>query len=205
MLSSITGPTPDHIGARYRETIYEGHTVPSRPACRRPGQLRQSAWMACAWAGGTLTEMPPVKHRCPSGPRPVDDAGYARLAALRSGVRTYLAWAEHQARAHGMTPAQVQLGLAVRSHEDPAGPTLTELADVLLLRHHSVVGLVDRAENADLVERTRDAEQATRVRVTLTNTGAERLARLSALHLQWLAEHGDAIGEVWRSFGGDHS
>lgn len=131
----------------------------------------------------------------------VDDAGYARLAALRAGIRRYLAWAEQRAREHGMTPAQVQLGLAVRSHADPAGPTLTELADTLLLRHHSVVGLVDRAEGAGLVARARDREQPSRVHVTLTAAGAERLDTLSALHLEWLAEHGDELAAVWGSFG----
>ncbi len=130
----------------------------------------------------------------------VDDAGYAQLAALRAGIRRYLAWAEQRAREHGMTPAQVQLALAVRSHEDPAGPTLTELADTLLLRHHSVVGLVDRAEHAGLVERVRDREQQTRVHVRLTSEGARRLEELSALHLAWLAEFGPELARVWGSF-----
>jgi len=131
---------------------------------------------------------------------PVSDAGYAHLAALREGIRRYLAWAEQRAREHRMTPAQVQLALAVRSHPDPAGPTLTELADTLLLRHHSVVGLVDRAENAGLVARARDSEQHSRVHVSLTPAGAERLKALSALHLEWLAEHGDDLAAVWSSF-----
>jgi DNA-binding MarR family transcriptional regulator len=139
----------------------------------------------------------------PSGVRskPVDDAGYTHLAALREGIRRYLAWAEQRAREHGMTPAQVQLALAVRSYDDPVGPTLTELADTLLLRHHSVVGLVDRAESAGMVERIRDAEQQSRVHVCLTAEGAERLEKLSALHLDWLAEHGAELGAVWSSFG----
>ena len=67
----------------------------------------------------------------PSEPQPapaVDDAGYARLAELRAGIRRYLAWAEERARDHGMTPVQVQLALAIRSHEDPAGPTVGDLA-----------------------------------------------------------------------------
>lgn len=135
-----------------------------------------------------------------SVPDPVDDAGYAQLAALRSGIRAYLAWAEQQARDHDMTPAQVQLALGVRAHPDPAGPTLTELADTLLLRHHSVVGLVDRAALAGLVQRRRDPEHAARVHVTLTALGAQRLDAVGARHLQWLAEHGDAIGDAWRSF-----
>jgi DNA-binding MarR family transcriptional regulator len=132
----------------------------------------------------------------------VDDAGYAQLAALRAGIRRYLAWAEERAREHGMTPAQVQLALAVRSHADPAGPTLTDLADSLLLRHHSVVGLVDRAERAGLVQRARDAEHHSRVHVRLTAQGRHRLETLSALHLEWLAEFGPQIAGVWGSFGG---
>jgi DNA-binding MarR family transcriptional regulator len=131
---------------------------------------------------------------------PVDDARFAQLAALRAGIRRYLAWAEQRARDHGMTPAQVQLALAIRAHDDPAGPTLTELAETLLLRHHSVVGLVDRAEHNGLVERRRDPEHQTLVHVRLTAAGAARLETLSALHLEWLAEHGAEIGDVWRSF-----
>jgi DNA-binding MarR family transcriptional regulator len=131
----------------------------------------------------------------------VDDARFAQLAALRAGIRRYLAWAEQCARDHGMTPAQVQLALAVRAHHDPGGPTLTELADTLLLRHHSVVGLVDRAEHHGLVQRQRDPENQTLVHVRLTGEGAERLETLSTLHLDWLAEHGAEIGDVWRSFG----
>jgi DNA-binding MarR family transcriptional regulator len=131
---------------------------------------------------------------------PVDDAGFAQLAALRAGLRRYLAWAEQRAREHGMTPAQVQLALAIRAHDDPTGPTLTELAETLLLRHHSVVGLVDRAEDNGLVERRRDPEHPTLVHVRLTAGGAERLETLSLLHLDWLAEHGAQIGDVWRSF-----
>jgi DNA-binding MarR family transcriptional regulator len=134
---------------------------------------------------------------------PVDDARFAQLAALRAGIRRYLAWAEQCARDHGMTPAQVQLALAIRAHDGPAGPsgpTLTELAETLLLRHHSVVGLVDRAEQNGLVERRRDREHQTRVHVRLTAAGAERLETLSALHLDWLAEHGAEIGDVWQSF-----
>ena len=134
---------------------------------------------------------------------PIAEADWTRLAALRRGVRRYLSWAEQRAREHGMTPAQVQLALALRSHPEPCGPTLTELADTLLLRHHSVVGLVDRAERAGLVRRERDPVHASRVHVLLTEPGAERLATLSRLHLAWLAEHGPAFAHVWGSFDGN--
>ena len=132
---------------------------------------------------------------------PVGEAGFAQLAALRAGIRRYLAWAEQRAREHGMTPAQVQLALAIRSHGDPAGPSVTELAETLLLRHHSVVGLIDRAEQAGLVVRARDDARPSRVQVRLTADGAARLEALSAIHLRWLAEHAPEIAAVWGSFG----
>jgi DNA-binding MarR family transcriptional regulator len=130
----------------------------------------------------------------------VDDARFAQLAALRTRIRRYLAWAEWTARDHGRTPAQVQLALAIRAYADPDGPTLTELSETLLLRHRSVVGLVDRAERNGFVGRKRDPEHHALVRVRLTATGAERLRALSALHLERPAEPGAEIGDGWKSF-----
>ena len=130
------------------------------------------------------------------------DADYARLAGLRAGVRRYLAWAERCAREHDTTPAQVQLALAIRAHPGAAGPSITELADTLLLRHHSVVGLIDRAEQAGLVSRDRDPEQHSVVRVTLTDSGREHLAAITAQHTAWLEEHAAELAEALASFGG---
>ena len=123
-----------------------------------------------------------------------------RLAQLRNALRRYLAWAEERAREHDLTPAQYQLALAVGTHTDPLGPTLSDLADILLLRHHSVVGLVDRAEAAGLVRRERDDRQQTRVHVTLTPRGSELLATLSDLHLRELAELAPEMRELWGAF-----
>lgn len=128
-------------------------------------------------------------------------ADYERLAALRAGIRDYLAWAEDRAREHGTTPAQFQLILAVRADPRPDGPTLTDLAATLQLRHHSVVGLVDRAVQAGLVERRRDAEHGSRVHVQLTPAGERRLAELAALHLAEVAELAPQMRTLWGGFG----
>ncbi len=111
------------------------------------------------------------------------DSVYARLLALRTGLRTFERWSDQQARAAGLTPAQHQLLLAVRGHSDPVGPTIGEVADYLLLRHHSVVGLVDRAVAAGLVRRVRDDDDQRLVRLRLTDSGARRLGELATLHL----------------------
>ncbi|MHB1906353.1 MAG: MarR family winged helix-turn-helix transcriptional regulator [Acidimicrobiales bacterium] len=109
---------------------------------------------------------------------------YARLLALRTGLRRFQRWSERQARAQGLTPAQHQLMLAVRGHDDPRGPTISDVADYLLLRHHSAVGLVDRAVEAGLVRRVRTDGDHRVVRLALTADGARRLERLSAQHLE---------------------
>lgn len=117
---------------------------------------------------------------------PLPDATYARLLALRTGLRRFEAWSARQARAKGLTPAQHQLLLAIRGHGDPDGPTIGEVADYLLLRHHSAVGLIDRAEAAGFVCRTRSKDDHRVVRLHLTEDGAARLEALSALHLEEL-------------------
>ncbi|WP_249010356.1 MarR family winged helix-turn-helix transcriptional regulator [Conexibacter sp. DBS9H8] len=118
------------------------------------------------------------------GDQPLDDATYTRLLALRTGLRHFLRWSEVQAAAAGLTAAQHQLLLAIRGHADPRGPTIGEVADYLLLRQNSVVGLVDRADAAGLVTRTRDDADHRAVRLSLTAEGAKRLEELSALHVQ---------------------
>lgn len=110
-------------------------------------------------------------------------------------------WSEQQARAAGLTPAQHQLLLAIRGHDDPRGPTIGELADYLLLRHHSVVGLIDRAEEAGLVARVRDPEDHRVVRLRLTIDGDERLAALSTLHLQELERLAHELPDAWEGLG----
>jgi DNA-binding MarR family transcriptional regulator len=63
-----------------------------------------------------------------------------------------------------------------------------ELADYLLLRAHSTVELIDRAEAAGLVDRTTDPDDARVVRVRLTATGDCILQQLTRAHLDRLHE-----------------
>jgi DNA-binding MarR family transcriptional regulator len=125
------------------------------------------------------------------------DEAYERLLVLRTGLRRFQRWSEQQAADAGLTPAQHQLLLAIRGHPDPRGPTIGEAADYLLLRHHSTVGLVDRADAAGLVTRERDAEDHRAVRLHLTTEGAERLEALSALHLQEIERLSLDVAASW--------
>jgi len=111
------------------------------------------------------------------------DDEYRELLAFRTALRQFLRWSEEQATALDITPAQHQLLLAVRGHNGALGPTIGDVADALCLRHHSAVGLVDRAAAANLVERGSDPEDQRVVRLRLTALGTRRLCQLAAAHL----------------------
>jgi DNA-binding MarR family transcriptional regulator len=111
---------------------------------------------------------------------------FQNLLAFRTSLRRFLHWSQTQARAVGLTPAQHQLLVAIKGHPGSQDPTISELAEYLLLRHHSVVELVDRAVNAGIVARSRDAEDGRLTRVMLTPDGEARLRRLGPAHLDEL-------------------
>lgn len=114
------------------------------------------------------------------------DDVYAQLLTLRTDLRRFERWSAEQAQSAGLTPMQHQLLLAIRGHADRRGPTIGEVADYLLLRHHSAGGLIERAETAGLVRRVRDGNDHRVVRLELTDAGFRRLESLTAAHLDEL-------------------
>jgi DNA-binding MarR family transcriptional regulator len=124
------------------------------------------------------------------------EVDYAKLLSFRVALRRFERWSQQEARAVDLTPAQHQLLLCVRGHPDPAGPTISDAADYLLLRHHSTVELVDRASKAGLVERQVDADDARVARVCLTSRGEEILAALTEAHLEELQQLGQFLQSV---------
>jgi DNA-binding MarR family transcriptional regulator len=112
------------------------------------------------------------------------EADYQRLLEFRTRLRRFLRWSEEQARNQDLTPAQHQVLLAIKGHPGPTAPSIGDVAGYLLLRHHSAVGLIDRAEHAGLVQRAVDPDRRTTVRLILTDEGARRLEALSELHLR---------------------
>jgi DNA-binding MarR family transcriptional regulator len=120
---------------------------------------------------------------------------FERLLAFRVTLRRFQRWSEDQARAAGLTHVQHQLLIAIKGHRGGRPPTVGDLAGYLLLRPHSTVELVDRAEAAGLVERTPDAGDRRVVRVRLTSTGEEILQQLTRAHLDRLHELAAVLDE----------
>jgi len=123
-----------------------------------------------------------VRRRSPTP----SETEFERLLAFRLALRRFLRWSEEQAAAEGVTSTQYELLLAIRGHRGEAGPTIGELAETLVLRHNSAVGLVDRAADAGLVTRGIDPDDHRVVRVRLTRRGDACIGRLARAHLAQL-------------------
>lgn len=124
--------------------------------------------------------------------RRIKDEDYRALAAYRHALRRFLVFSEAAAREAGLTAQQHQAILAIRGQGAGGRMTIGELADSLLIRHHSAVELVDRLARADLVVRIEAEDDRRRVVVSLTPTAETILENLSANHLDEL-RHGRGL------------
>ncbi|HYD16353.1 MAG TPA: helix-turn-helix domain-containing protein [Hyphomicrobium sp.] len=118
----------------------------------------------------------------------VTQARYEALADFRFALRTFLAFSEAAATAVGLTPQQHQALLAVKGTREGENCGIRELAERLLIRHHSAVELVDRLEAGGLVERRPDPTDGRRVQIALTRKSEQLLQSLSIAHLKELRE-----------------
>lgn len=124
---------------------------------------------------------------------------YQALSSFRWQIRRFLHFSQEAALSEGLEPQQHQMMLAIRATNEPDGPTIGELAEELLIRHHSAVGLVDRLVERGLVERARAAVDRRQVRVRLTSEGDRKLQRLSHTHRAELRQSGPDLVEALAS------
>lgn len=125
----------------------------------------------------------------------------AELAAFRYSLRKFLRFSETAARSFGITPQQHQLMLGVAGYTGRGSATVSELAEFLQERLHSVVGLVERAEQRGLIQSRKSEEDRRVVVVSLTPSGRRILRELSELHRQQAASLQLLTGTNSRSSG----
>lgn len=132
----------------------------------------------------------------------ITDSEYELLAELRYALRTFASFSERAARAAGISPAQHQALLAIRGHGSRAPLSIGDLAERLLIRHHSAVGLVQRLVARGLVRRSQDPDDGRRARLSLRPRGESLLQRLSTAHrdeLGRIGPHIEALLEALRA------
>jgi DNA-binding MarR family transcriptional regulator len=113
------------------------------------------------------------------------------LAEFRYQLRRFLRFSEDAVQTEGITPLQYQLLLQIKGFPGRSWASIGELAERLQARHHGMVALVSRCEEAGLVRRERDPHDRRQVRVHLTEAGDSQLMKLARLHrdeLQSLAQ-----------------
>jgi DNA-binding MarR family transcriptional regulator len=132
-----------------------------------------------------------------SGPgMPITKTEYEAIANFRYVIRRFLRFSEQAARKEGITPQQHQLLLAIKGFPGREQATVSELAERLQMRQHSMVGLIDRTEAQGLVRREQGTVDRRQVFVLLTTEGEERLRRLVAQHQRELGTMRDTLMAV---------
>ena len=121
---------------------------------------------------------------------------YVTVATFRKALRRFLRFVEVGARQAGITPQQHQVLLAIRGQVDRDWATVGELADSLQVKHHAVVGLVDRCQAAGLVVRSPDSRDRRIVRVSLSPLGDSILDKLTRRNLGQLRDLGSLAAQL---------
>ena len=130
---------------------------------------------------------------------PLTTADYAELAAFRRSLREFLRFSEDAAAEAGITSRHYQAMLFLRACQAERRVTINDLAQELLIKHNSAVGLVDRLVRERMVGRKPSRGDRREVELRLTARGRNLLARLAAIHRAELVRIGPALR---RFFGG---
>ena len=120
--------------------------------------------------------------------RTLTDRDYALLLLVRTRLRRFEHWSSERAAELGLTGSQHQLLLAIRGHRDPAGPTIGDLAEYLLIRHNTAVELINRTQQLGVIRRNHDPDDHRVVRLRLTAAGICKLEALAATHIEELSQ-----------------
>lgn len=121
---------------------------------------------------------------------------YEAIAEFRYAIRKFLRFSEQAARKEGVTPQQHQLMLAVKGFPEHNFASVSELAQRLQMRQHSVVGLIDRTAALGLVRREPGTEDRRQVFIWLTPAGETKLERLATQHHRELRTMRDALLKI---------
>ena len=118
---------------------------------------------------------------------------YQALAEFRFQLRKFFHFSEQAAKKACLEPRQYQLMLAVKGLPKDRRPRIRDLAELLMVEHHSMVELVDRMESAGYLHRSRGDQDRREVLVSLTPKGERMLRDLALSHHTELSTRGPAL------------
>ena len=131
----------------------------------------------------------------------LDSHEYALLAAFRYALRSFMYFSESAAEGLGLTAQQYQAMLAMRGFPEDREVTINDLAQQLLIKHNTAVGLVDRLDKQGLVARRPSPVDGRQVSLRLTAKGERMLERLASVHREELHRIGPQLEQLLHQIG----
>lgn len=170
-------------------SYYDAHYIVLRYKVKAMNPF-ESAWYKSV---GQACDMAQSKTRSPDK---LETRDYALLADFRFALRSFLHFSESAAAKCGLTAQHYQAMLALRGCPEGQRVTINDLAQQLLIRHNSAVGLVDRLQVQGLVARETSAEDKRKVYLRLTARGGRVLERLAGVHREELRRIGPQLEQL---------
>lgn len=127
---------------------------------------------------------------------PLDAREYALLTDFRYALRGFMRFSEAEAENVGLTAQHYQALLVLRGWPEDQRVTINDLAQQLLIRHNSAVGLVDRLRKQGLIAREAAPHDGRVVHLRLTAKGERVLGRLAAVHREELRRIGPQLRQL---------
>jgi DNA-binding MarR family transcriptional regulator len=118
---------------------------------------------------------------------------YQALAEFRYQIRKFLHFSNSAIEAAGLERSQYQLMLTIKGMPDAVRPRIRDVADRMLIQHHSAVELIDRLEAGGYVRRERGQDDRREVLLALTPKGERVLSHLALHHHEELLNAAPAL------------
>jgi DNA-binding MarR family transcriptional regulator len=109
-------------------------------------------------------------------------ADYQALAEFRYQIRKFLHFSDSAIEGAGLERSQYQLMLTIKGMPDGVRPRIRDIANRMLIQHHSAVELIDRLESGGYVRRERGQNDRREVLLALTAKGERVLGQLALHH-----------------------
>jgi len=143
----------------------------------------------------------PGSHKKRATRKSGSTVNYEALAEFRFQLRRFLAFSEVNARKNNLTSQQYQALLTIKGLSRPHHyMSVGELADFLLVKHHTAVGLLDRMAKSGLLKRFRDSGDGRRIQVMLTRKGEQQLSKVAELNWAELRSRRLSLPRLLKSF-----
>lgn len=124
---------------------------------------------------------------------------FEALAEFRLQLRRFLAFSERNARRNGLTSQQYQALLTIQGLSRHHHMSVGQVAEFLLVKHHTAVELIGRMVKAGLLNRFRDSNDGRRILVTLTRKGQRRLCSVARVNWEELSSRRLAMPRMPKS------